>query len=376
LGDHPTAPRGRGQAHASTDSQTEKYLRASYTQKIIIGITFFLTVIVVLAIPFFWLQQFISTSTPGPMGKTILPLTGQIMTGVSIPGDLDAVEKFERDAGKNVSVIVSYQAWGETKGRQDFPADWANSVRKHGAIPLITWEPWVRKDYPAGNNEPTYALKNIIAGFFDNYIAEWSIDARNWRNPFFLRFAPEMNGNWNPWSEGLNGNQAGEFVQAWRHVHDIFTANGATNVTWVWCPNITHDGSIPVSEFYPGDEYVDWTGMDGFNWGTTKRHSTWLTLFQVFSPTYNEIIQITTRPMMIAETGCVEQGGNKAVWIANAYSVELPKYFPVVKIIVWFNQSTQQDWQIESSPAALAAFSAAMRAPIYASNRFGNYTGG
>jgi beta-mannanase len=348
----------------------------STPQKVIIAIALFLTIIVVLAVPFFWLQQFISTLNFGPMGKAILPLAKQIMTGVSMPGDLAAIDTFEKDAGKNVSVIISYQAWGDTHGKQNFPADWANSVRKHGAIPLITWEPWVYKDYPAGNSETTYALKNIIAGHFDSYITKWSIAAKNWKNPFFLRFAPEMNGNWNSWSEGLNGNQTGEFVQAWRHVHSIFTASGATNVTWVWCPNITYDGSIPVSEFYPGDEYVDWTGMDGFNWGTAKRHSIWLSLSQVFSPTYNEITQITTKPMMIAETGCVEQGGHKAAWIAAAYSVELPKYFPAVKTIVWFNQITQEDWRVESSPTALAAFATAIRAPIYASNTFGDYTGG
>ncbi len=35
---------------------------------------------------------------------------------------------------------------------------------------------------------------------------------------------------------GVNGDQPGEFVAAWRHVHDIFTSVGATNATWVWCP--------------------------------------------------------------------------------------------------------------------------------------------
>ena len=47
-----------------------------------------------------------------------------------------------------------------------------------------------------------------------------------------------MNGNWFAWMEGVNGNQPGEYVAAWRHVHDIFTAVGATNVSWVWCPNV------------------------------------------------------------------------------------------------------------------------------------------
>src|SRR5436305_3696067 len=225
----------------------ETRLPTSRIQKVAIAITLLLTIILVLVIPFLSLQQFISipmlSTSSGPMGKAILPLPGRIMTGASMSSNLSTISKFEKDAGKNVSVVLSYQGWGETKGAQDFPVDWASSVRKHGAIPLITWEPWVYKEYPESINEPTYALKNIIAGYFDKYITKWSVDAKNWRNPFFLRFAPEMNGNWNPWSEGFNGNKAGEFVQAWKHVHNIFTANGATNVTWVWCPNIVYPAS-------------------------------------------------------------------------------------------------------------------------------------
>jgi beta-mannanase len=30
-----------------------------------------------------------------------------------------------------------------------------------------------------------------------------------------------MNGNWFSWSERTNVNQPGEYVAAWRHVHDI-----------------------------------------------------------------------------------------------------------------------------------------------------------
>src|SRR3712207_8531028 len=53
-----------------------------------------------------------------------------------------------------------------------------------------------------------------------------------------------MNGDWHPFSEKRNGNQPGEYVKAWRHVHDIFTAVGANNATWVWCPNTEYHASI------------------------------------------------------------------------------------------------------------------------------------
>ncbi len=365
---------------------------------------FFIVLIVVgivLAIPFIALKQSFPTSKAtavhlkpapvhtathttvkvspiiAPLGKTIFPSAGKIMTGVSSARDLNVIGTFEKDAGKNASMILFYQDWGASDGDQNFPTLWVSSVRNHGSLPMIVWQPWVSEVYPQGNNEPTYALKNIIAGRFDAYIKQWAKNAKAWSKPLFLDFAPEMNGNWNPWDEGLNGNKAGEFVQAWRHVHTIFTAVGASNVTWVWDPNVTYIGSTPLAELYPGDAYVDWTAMDGFNWGTSRKYTTWLPFSEVFGLTYSAILKITHKPMMIALLSSAEKGGNKAAWINDAYSVELPEHFPAIKAVVWFDQVTQQDWRIESSFAAQQAFAQAMQAPIYASNTYGgSYMGG
>ena|SRR5947207_13491520 len=91
----------------------------------------------------------------------------------------------------------------------------------------------------------------------------------------------EMNGNWYPWSEQVNGNTAGEFVLAWQHVHALFTIQGVTNVTWVWCPNVDYPGSTPLHELYPGDASVVWAGMDGYYWGSIQRH-VWQPFSSVF----------------------------------------------------------------------------------------------
>ncbi|MEO9028581.1 MAG: glycosyl hydrolase [Ktedonobacteraceae bacterium] len=373
-------------------------LRTSRTQKFFITFAFLITTALVLFSPFYLLQQYffpypiarqpqpippavshalalLNTPVSGPLGTPILPLATKIMTGVSVSGTFDTVDQFEKDAGKKASVLFLYQAWGNSYGAE-FPVDWANTVRQRGSLPMITWLPWVDKSYPESNNEPDYALKNIISGKFDTYITRWAKEAKGWKRPLFLRFAPEMNGNWVPWAEGLNGNKVGEYVQAWKHVHDIFTTVGATNVTWIWCPNINFYESTSVAELYPGDTYVDWIGLDGFNWGTTTQGSKWSKFSQVFLPTYSQITKMTQKPIILAETGSVGQGGNKADWVTNAYSVAQSKYFPNVKAIAWFNQVTQEDWRIESSPDVQAAFASAIEMPVYASNSFSNYMGG
>ena len=82
-----------------------------------------------------------------------------------------------------------------------------------------------------------------------------------------LRLDAEMNGAWYDY-----GSQAGQnpqaFVAMWRHVHDLFVAAGATNVSWQWCPNVDPESvQTPLEQLYPGDAYVDWTGMTGYNEG-------------------------------------------------------------------------------------------------------------
>lgn len=294
-------------------------------------------------------------------------MTTRIYYGVNVPSRTIAqVQAFETDAQKAVAVVMWYQQWGMLDGSQDFLSDWMSQVQTHGSIPMVTWEPW---DPSQGVNQPAYALEQIINGSFDAYIIRWAQDSKNWGHPYFLRFAHEMNGNWYPWSEQVNGNAPGQYVLAWNHVRAIFTAQGVTNVTWVWSPNINYTGSTLLQELYPGDANVDWVGMDGYNWGTVDGHI-WQTFSSVFQSTYCELLGMTARPIMIAETASTEQGGNKANWITDAFTTQLPDNFPAVRTVVWFDENKETDWRIESSQAAQNAFATSIQSTIYASNSY------
>ena len=280
--------------------------------------------------------------------------------------NLTKLTAFESDVGKKAAIVMWFQAWG-APNEKDFNTLLMTAVRNHGSIPLVTWEP---RDVTQGADQPQYALQNIINGTFDSYISTFALDAKAWGHPFFLRFAHEMNDQWVPWSEQVNGNKAGQYIQAWRHVHDIFRAKGVTNVTWVWCPGVSVDINS-FRELYPGDRYVDWVCMDGYNY----RGDHWTSFFTIFNRTYQNLRTITSKPQMIAETGSPEQGGSKAAWITDAYSQQLPIKFPNIKAIIWFNvdQTKEQegiDWRIESSPAAQHAFATALKSSVYATNQY------
>lgn len=294
----------------------------------------------------------------------------QVYFGVHVPGQpasLTHLEAFEHDVNKAVSIVMWYQGWGVSDSSRYFQTGWMDNVRNHGAIPMVTWEPW---NYARGINQPEYSLQNIISGRFDAYITRWALASKAWGHAYFLRFAEEMNGNWFSWSEQVNGNGPGQYVQAWRHVHDIFTGLGVTNVTWVWSPNVEYGGSTPLGELYPGSDYVDWIGMDGYNWSTVGGHQ-WQSFSQVFQHTYLDILGMNlNKPLMVAETASAEIGGNKAAWITDAYTVQIPQFFPAIKAVIWFDENKETDWRVESSPASQKAFAKAIASSIYASNQF------
>lgn len=270
------------------------------------------------------------------------------------PGTQCGLERFEQDAGKRVSIVHYGQPppWGSP-----FDTGAANLVQRRGDISAI--------DMATGS----VPLSAIASGAYDSSIAAWAAAAKAWRHPFFLLLDEEMNGTWYPYSPGQQGNTAADFVAAWRHMHDIFASVGATNVTWVWCPNTIYPGSSPLAALYPGNAYVDWTGINGYNWG----NGNWKSFGPLFAPTYEALLRIAPdKPIMIGETASAEAGGSKAAWITQALSVDVPKHFDRVKALLWFNwriyeKSRWWPWEIESSVSSQEAFRNAIGSTYYAS---------
>jgi beta-mannanase len=219
-----------------------------------------------------------------------------------------------------------------------------------GATPLVTVEPWDS----SSATDPRYALKNIVRGDFDAWFAAGADDARAFGKPFYLRFAPEMNGRWAPWEAGINGNTPQDYVDAWRHVHALFVRRGAGNVKWVWGPNVFGGSAVNFTPYYPGSDVVDVLALDGYNWGTLD---VWQTYSEVFGASYDALAKLDpVKPVMIAETASAESGGDKAAWITSAFTREIPTRTPRVQTVVWFNVNKETDWRVESTTRALDAY--------------------
>jgi beta-mannanase len=135
-------------------------------------------------------------------------------------------------------------------------------------------------------------------------------------------------------------------------------------VRWVWSPNVGR--STGLANLYPGGAYVDWVGLDGYNWGTSQpgRHS-WQTFSEIFGRSYDKLARMTKKPMMISETASAESGGDKAAWIRQGLLVQVPKRFPRIRAVIWFHENKEADWRVNSSKAALKAYREVVSSPLY-----------
>jgi beta-mannanase len=251
-------------------------------------------------------------------------------------------------AGRRPTLLQYFTKWS-----QNFRPDAVDASYKQGALPLISWEPW--DGVKAGDNQPKYSLAGIASGLHDAYVRKFASDIAAHNKPVALRFAHEMNGHWYPWSESRSGNKRGDYVKAWRHIHDVFREAGATKVIWVWSPNIIRPvRGVDLKALYPGDQYVDWVGMVGYAVGESTAAS-------VFEPTIDKMRAFTQLPIVVTETGA-ENGPKKAPWIKDFMRWVGSRND--IAGFIWFEFSKEQggsaDWRFTKEPEYIAAFKAGL----------------
>ncbi len=290
--------------------------------------------------------------TPKPSGSGTVTTMAELRApkalhfGVSTPGSPNEpeTETVATAAGRRPTVQEYFVNWN-----QEFEPDRVTESYRLGAVPVVTWQPSAGKE--AGEDQPTYALRLIASGAHDAYIARFADSVKSAGRPVVIRFAHEMNAEWYPWSEQHSGNRPGDFVDAWRHVYDVFATRKVANALWFWCPNI-HRGTNKheLARYFPGDKYVDWIGMDGYSESETSAG-------QVFDETYEDLVSLSRKPIFIGETG-VKPTPNKALWTVDFF--RWIKNRPQLVGFSWFQHSDQEggrfDWRFTTSPGALKAF--------------------
>jgi hypothetical protein len=258
-----------------------------------------------------------------------------------------SVTTFEALIGRKLAIDHRYYAWTDKFGAgyqsiEQWDLD-------NGRTPLISWK--------------GTTLTAIISGSYDSMIraradAVKALTQNGHQATVYLRWAWEMNGDWFPW-DGYHNGGAGvgpqRYVAAWRHIHDLFVAEGATNAIWTWCPNgddVPNQSWNYFANYYPGNSYVNRVAIDGYNWGGSK----WRSFAKTFSRIYSwaESDPNNPRYVMVAETSSQESGGSKAQWITDARNAIETGSFQYVAELLWFDAPI--GWQITTSLPAQQAF--------------------
>ncbi len=261
--------------------------------------------------------------------------------------------------GVTPASVMWFDSWAS--GRP-FPVDEARMLWRRGIMPHYTWEPWNTALGPA--DPAQIHLQDVIGGSWDGYITARAREFAAVRRPILVRWGHEFNGNWYPWGIANNNADPSLYVRAYRHVHDLAEAAGARNVQWVWAYNNGSSPDTPNNDpaaAYPGDAYVDWVGIDGYNWGFGPSWDPagdhWTTFVATFAAAYDTSRAVAPRkPVMIGEFASTEDGGDKAQWLRDMDATLRSGAYPDLKLLTYFDLTKEEAWSPGSSPAALAAF--------------------
>jgi len=288
----------------------------------------------------------------------------------SWPGDDNPVlAQFEQDTGVRLDLVDVYLDWRTPFANVSHAL---HHIARHGAVPILTWEAQTITTTDILDGSRLLALRDGTRMTLDEYLGEFAAGtcqaARDTGQPVLLRILHEMNGGWFAWGIGYrdaNGNYPNTehtYRQAWAKVHDAFDNRCGDRVKFVWAVNHFSEGpQTSITGTYPGDAYVDYVGIDGYNWGGRASWG-WQGFDQIFRQAYCAVTLASPKPVLIAETASTEAGGSKADWIRALFAKA--EEYDRIRGIVYFNDAKHEaeiaggmDWHLGSSQAALQAYS-------------------
>lgn len=281
--------------------------------------------------------------------------------------DLEEVQQTAKFVDHKFDLISLYLTW-DKDFESSFPNNLIDSIYKQKSIPVITWEPWLNTFENDTITKSKHVYDLINTGYFDTFISRFANKLKQLNHPVFLRFAHEFDNPFYPWS--VKDDDAPEkFKTAWVHTYEIFKQNNANNVVWIWNPWKPES----ITDFYPGQSYVDWMGVNILNYGELNQNGQSHKFEELYQPFHDELKKLPSTPVAITELGSLNNGTEKAnnEWLDEAIA-SIENQFDEIKSIIYFNSKVDNnwpneekaneflDWSIESKQTTLNLFAQKM----------------
>jgi hypothetical protein len=285
------------------------------------------------------------------------------------PESARAFDVLEKRLGTKLPILSGFIDWQYVLGE---PRDLALS--KGGSrVLLYSWEPHCGAGRTDDAGGACISFASVARGDQDAYLERVAASMRRFPYTIYVRPWGEMNAEWSAWQPNSGRPRAGttaEFIAAWRHLVDFFRVRGIDNLKFVFNPDAANDEtSVPIAALWPGAEYVDVLGIDGYNWGNGAPGSwgKWEEFEEIFTPMYGILTALhETAPVWICEFGSKEpqktEGDkrpsprdpkhSKGRWLRGVFGSTA---FPRVTALVHFNVDKERDFRFESSGDALKA---------------------
>ncbi|PKL50009.1 MAG: endoglucanase [Candidatus Riflebacteria bacterium HGW-Riflebacteria-2] len=265
---------------------------------------------------------------------------------------------------KKPDFIGFFQQWPAMPDLFDAGATLASleSIGAYGAVPVVTLEPMIID----GDREVVIPAQEIIEGRWDQYLTAYATVLRQFGKPLILRFAHEMNiirYHWGSTAEDY-GQSPELYRQMFRHVRQKIHAIAGENIAWMFCPNHQPLTSLNPPQqaewnsmrvWFPGREYVDLLGIDGYNWGETQSdgnntvNSDWQTPWDIFASSLEELRALATdAPLLVAETAAIQSGDKRTEWIEQLLQMAYSRH---ISGLLWFQVNKERDWRIRPEEA-------------------------
>ncbi|MCB9497336.1 MAG: hypothetical protein H6686_10675 [Fibrobacteria bacterium] len=285
----------------------------------------------------------------------VVPPRGRRLWGLyrpELPWDYARYYTIAESLGVRPGVASWYQSWGDGS-EHEFKDEAVTKAHRAGLLPMVTWEPWLSAFRHGAVLDPESSLVTVAEGRFDGFIRGWAREVVRSRRPILIRPMHELGNPWYGWSSP-HGNAPDIQIAAWRRIVDLFREEGARNAAFVWTP---FDGLDTLA--WPGREYVDWIGLDIFNYGTMAENGAWVGFRRLLEHQL-EPVKKYGKPVILAEVGTSSHGGSSTDWWRDMVRALADGAFPEIRAVVVFDNPAWTsttgipvDWGFTHSDGAL-----------------------